>query len=144
MNFPFDLPDALVNFEFNGRKLQWPPPCFIDFDGEVLALDLEAKTLRVRFPNQERLHNPAGLIQGGNLVTMMDNTIGPLSYVVAPPSTTTQFNTTFLRPALPEYDYVEVFGKVTHQTKNQIFLEATVYAPTGKIIAFGHATCRMY
>ncbi len=144
MEFPNTLPEKFANFEFNGRKLMWPPPCFLDFNASIVNLDLEAQTLRVCFPNAERLHNPAGIIQGGNLIAMMDNTVGPLSYLVAPPSTTTQLNATFLRPALPEYNYVEVLGEVTHQTKNQIFLKATVYSPSEKIIAFGHASCRMY
>ncbi len=133
----------LADVEFNGRKLKLPPPIFVDMQSEVRAVDLETKTMRVRFPQMERYQNPVGITQGGIIVTMMDNTIGPLSYMIAPTSLTTQLNTTYLRPALPSYAYIEVLGEVTEQTRNQLFLKATAFEPSGKILAFAHATCRV-
>lgn len=38
-----------------GGKLKVPPPIFTDMEGEFVNIDLDAKTLTVRFPVFERL-----------------------------------------------------------------------------------------
>ena len=58
----------------------------------------EGQTLSVRFPVKERYQNAIGHMQGGMIVATIDNTLGPLSFLVAPPSVTTQLNTSVHPP----------------------------------------------
>lgn len=127
----------------DGSSLQIPPPVFEDMDGELLRYDPEAKVLVARFPVLDRYQNPLGTMQGGILVALVDNTLGPLSYLAAPPSVTTQLNTTYIRPVTPKDAYVEVEGRVTEQAGRQLFMTAHVTNAQGKLLAISHATCQI-
>lgn len=121
--------------------LELPPKIFRDMHSEIVSYS--ATTLRVRFPVQERYQNPMGFMQGGMIVAAIDNTIGPLSYAVAPPSVTTHLNTTFVRPVPPTDAYIEVEARVTEQTRRKLFLDAVVTNPAGKTVALAYATCEL-
>ena len=79
-------------------NLQIPPPVFTEMGGEILAFDPVAKSLTVRFPVQARYQNPMGYMQGGMIAAAVDNVIGPLSFLIAPPSVTKTLTMTYLRP----------------------------------------------
>ncbi len=117
------------------RPLAIPPPCFQEMSPEVVAYEAEARRLTLRFPVEERWLNPAGMMQGGFLNAAVDNTFGPLSYLVAPPSATTHMNTTFIRPVTRQDAYIEVTARVVTQTRQQIHLAAEVRNPAGKLVA---------
>jgi uncharacterized protein (TIGR00369 family) len=127
----------------DGSSLQIPPPVFQDMEGELLSYDPDAQVLRARFPVLERYQNPLGTMQGGILVALVDNTLGPLSYLAAPPSVTTQLNTTFIRPVTAKDTYVEVEGRVTEQAGRQLFMTARVTNAQGKTLALSQATCQI-
>ena len=78
-------------------SIEIPPKIFVDMDGEFLEY-VEGKSLTTRFPVKERYQNPLGAMQGGMIVAAMDNTYGPLSYMVAAPSVTTHMNATYIHP----------------------------------------------
>lgn len=123
-----------------GAGLELPPKVFLDMDGEFL--DFQAgRSLSVRFPVQERYQNPMGNMQGGMIVAAIDNTLGPLSFLVAPPSVTTQLNTTYIRPVTGQDHFITVEGRVLEQTRNQLFLMAEVKNEAGKLVAICYATC---
>lgn len=123
-----------------GAPLQIPPNCFVEMGGEFLEFDEPGRILRVRFPVQVRWQNPTGAMQGGLIAAVIDNTIGPLSYLVAPPSVTTQMNVTFIRPVLPDCAHVEVVGEVYEQTRSQLHMRAQVRSPQGKLLATATAS----
>jgi len=91
--------------------LKLPPPCFEEMQAELLEY-VDGQSMTIKFPVQERYQNPLGFMQGGFLLAAVDNTIGPLSYLVAPPSVTTTLNCTYLRPVPPNMSSFTVTGKV--------------------------------
>ncbi len=120
-----------------------PPPVFLEFGGEILETDLEAKTLKARYPNLPKHRNPIGYLQGGVLVVLMDNTAGPLSFLVAPPSVTVQFNTSYMRPVTPEDEYIYVTATVTDTTRRQLYITVRATNVEGKPFAIGHTVSRI-
>ncbi|GAB4522743.1 MAG: hypothetical protein OHK0046_35720 [Anaerolineae bacterium] len=122
-------------------EIEIPPKVIVDMQGEFLSYDPQAMTLRARFPIMARYLNPLGFVQGGILAALVDNTIGPLSFLVAPPSVTTQLNTTYIRPVSLAEGYVEVEGQVTEMTKRQIFLTGRLLNPGGKTCVVCHSSC---
>jgi len=143
MSEPFDQ-DAFFKIMLanvpDGMEIELPPKIFTDLDGEILSVDLEGKRMRARYPVKERYLNPLRYVQGGMIVTFIDNTIGPLSYIVAPPSVTTQLNTTYIRPATGDLPYIDVEAWVTEQTRRLLFFAAEAYRPDGKTLVTAQAT----
>lgn len=97
INFSSALMEQLVKLAQSGN-LKIPPPVFTEMGGEILAFDPVAKSLTVRFPVQARYQNPMGYMQGGMIAAAVDNVIGPLSFLIAPPSVTKTLTMTYLRP----------------------------------------------
>lgn len=131
---------ARLKQRFPGVPLNFPPPCFTTMGGEFLVFDAQAKRLRVRFPVKGEFENPMGYMQGGLIVGAIDNTVGPLTFLVAPPSVTTQMNTTYIRPITPDLSHFEVEAVVTEQTRRLLFVDAVVYAGE-KQLAQARASC---
>jgi uncharacterized protein (TIGR00369 family) len=127
-----------------GMKL--PPPVFEDMqtdvrdyrpgaDGTHLGAEMTA-----RFPLQERHQNPMGHMQGGMIAAAIDNVLGPLSYLVAPPSATAQLAVTYLAPVLPGLAYIEVTGRFVERAGRQLVFDAVVSAPDGRTLAVARST----
>jgi uncharacterized protein (TIGR00369 family) len=127
------LMDALPQ----GTGLKLPPPIFEFLGGEVV--EATETTLTIRYPVKEQYQNPFGYMQGGLLTAVIDNTIGPLSFMVAPPSVTTQLNTTYIRPVGEQETHVIVMATVTQKTRRQLFMQAEVKNEAGKVVCFAHA-----
>lgn len=121
-------------------KMVLPPPIFQTLGGEIVDFDLEAQTMTNKYPVQAQFLNPMGFLQGGILVAIMDNTVGPLSLMLAPPSVTTQFNTSYLRPASTEDKFLIVTAECTERTRKQLFFTAKVRNEAGKTLSLGHST----
>ena len=85
------LGDKIVQFRI-------PPPVFVSMQAEVVAFDPEEASLTVRFPVLEKDLNPYHTMQGGMIAAAIDNTLGPLSMLVAPPNVTRQLEVTYSRP----------------------------------------------
>jgi len=51
-------------------------------EGEFIDL-VEGISLTARFPNKDRYMNPMGFMQGGIITAAIDNTVSPLSYMLA-------------------------------------------------------------
>ena len=123
-----------------GTKLELPPKVFADMEGEFVEYQ-EGQMLRVRFPVKARYQNPMGHMQGGVIVAAIDNTLGPLSFLVAPPSVTTQLNTSYIRSVTAQDEYIIVTGRVLERTRSQLFMMAEVTDAVGKLVAVSYATC---
>jgi len=113
----------------------FPPPIFNLMQGEILELDLEAGFLTARFPILESYLNPYGVMQGGMITAAVDNTIGPLSVLVAPSNVTRNLEMKFSQPVKPELEYILVKARLLEQKKRRLFFEAEVCSPEGRRLA---------
>lgn len=127
----------------DGVEMLLPPPVFTEMNGQFVDFDAEAKRLVARFPVDERYFNPLAYVQGGILGALLDNTIGPLSYLVAPPSVTTQFNLSFLRPVTAETGHIRITAQLDERTRRQLFFTGTARDPQGKTLTIAHATAQI-
>jgi uncharacterized protein (TIGR00369 family) len=134
-NQPLNSDDIFRGMANSGLKI--PPPIFEFLGGEIL--EVTDKSMTTRYPVRPEYQNPFGYMQGGVLAAIIDNTIGPLSFLIAPPSVTTHFNISYVRPVGEDQQFVTVTGKLTHQTKRQLFMEAEVVNEAGKVVCFAHA-----
>lgn len=129
-----------------GSGLKLPPPVFEAMQTEMRDYqpgedDTHLGAVLIgRFPMMEAHQNPMGHMQGGMIAAAVDNVVGPLSYLVAPPSATAQMSVTYLAPVTPELDYIEVEARLTHRAGRQLVIEATVTDPEGRTLAVAHAT----
>jgi acyl-coenzyme A thioesterase PaaI-like protein len=113
----------------------FPPPIFVAMEGEFLELDLEAGILAARFPVLERYLNPYGTMQGGMVAAAVDNTLGPLSVLVAPPNVTRRLEMKYSRPATLDMGRIVVKARLLERTKRWLFFEAEVRSPSGLRLA---------
>lgn len=147
---PLDLGAIRASMESLGAAgLQIPPPAFTSMDAEVLdyrpgepETNLGA-VLVVRVPNAPRWQNPMGLMQGGALGMAVDNAVGPLSYLVAPPSSTTQLALTYLAPVTPDLEAITVEATFVHRSGRQLVFDAEVRGPDGAVLTVARATCQV-
>lgn len=120
--------------------MELPPKIFIEMEGEFVDF-VEGESLTVKFQNKEKYMNPFGFMQGGIIVAAIDNTISPLSYVVAPPNVTKEICTSFKRPVKKDHKFIFVKASVVKKTSLDIILQAEVTNEIGKIVAIGTANC---
>ena len=133
-SFPPELMQRMGQMMANGQ-LKLPPPIFTDMAGEFVAMDLEAKTLTVRFPVQERYQNPMGTMQGGMIAAAIDNAIGPLSFMVAAPNVTKTMEVTYLRPIPASVTEITVVASFESQQDRELIFVADVLRDDGTKLA---------
>jgi uncharacterized protein (TIGR00369 family) len=144
---PTDLNGFLKTMEAAGAAgLMLPPPVFTDMETDVRDYrpgDAETgvgAVLVARFPVLERYQNPMGVMQGGVIAAAVDNVVGPLSYMVAPPSATSQMAMTYLRPVAEGMAYVEVEARLASRAGRQLVFDAVVRSPEGAELAVARFT----
>ncbi len=125
--------------------LRLPPPVLEEMEAEIrdyrpVEGDGIGAAMVARFPVLERYQNPMGLMQGGMVAAAVDNVVGPLSYLVAPPSVTAQLTMTYLGPVTPDLGYVEVEAQLVARSGRQLVFDATVSAPDGRQLAVARST----
>jgi uncharacterized protein (TIGR00369 family) len=130
----------LRSINSNPDQVQIPPKVFVAMEAQFVAWDEEAKSLTVRLPVKERYQNPLGLMQGGMIVAAIDNAFGPLSYLFAPPSVTTQLNTSYIQSVTLQDEYIEVTARIDHLTRRFLFMSAEVKNPQGELLALSQAS----
>lgn len=112
-----------------------PPPVFETMHGEFLAYDEDNGTLKTRFPVLNQFLNPYRAIQGGILAAAVDNTIGPLSMLVAPPNVTRRLEMKYSNPVTPDLQYISVEGKFLGRDGNWLTFSAEVRGQDGVLLA---------
>jgi uncharacterized protein (TIGR00369 family) len=143
---PPEIARAMEAMAAMAPGLQIPPPVFTDMQAEVQdyrpgdAGTHVGARLTVRMPVLARYRNPMGHVQGGVIAAMVDNAVGPLSYLVAPPSATTQMTVTFLAPLTPDLAHVDVAATLTHRAGRTLVIDAEVSGPGGALLAAARAT----
>ena len=139
-----DLNDRLVEIfrkkYANLSSIEVPPKVFLDMEGEFLAYEESEMSLLVRFPVKDRYLNPLRTMQGGMIVAAIDNVFGPLSFLVAPPSISTQLNTSFVKAVRPSLPYIDVHAKVDELTRRYLYMSARVTNPEGELLTLAHAS----
>ena len=81
-----------------------PPPAAALLGWELVSVDPGAGTIKVAFTASDQFLNPIGVIQGGFLAAMLDDTLGPALVATLGPgqfAPTTDLHVQFLRPARP-------------------------------------------
>jgi uncharacterized protein (TIGR00369 family) len=123
----------------NSGELQIPPPIFVEMGAEIVAVNLAEKSLTVKFPVQRRYQNPMGYMQGGMIATAVDNVIGPLSFLVAPPSVTKTLTMDYLRPIPADMAEITVTARLLSHNGRELIFEAEVLRGRDTVLARGRA-----
>ena len=143
---PLDLSGMMERMKALGAgDLKLPPPVLEEMEAEIrdyrpAGPDGVGAALVVRFPVLERYQNPMGIMQGGMVAAAVDNVVGPLSYLVAPPSVTAQLTMTYLAPVTPDLSHITVEATLVARAGRQLVFDATVTAPDGTALAMARAT----
>jgi acyl-coenzyme A thioesterase PaaI-like protein len=116
-----------------------PPPVFVAMQGEFLAFDPEGGTLTTRFPVLQEYLNPYGAMQGGMVAAAVDNTLGPLSMLLAPPNVTRRLQMKYSRPVTPDLAYIQVKGRLLERKGRWLTLSAEVRDQEGLLLARARA-----
>ena len=99
---------------------------------------------RVEFQAREEFYNPAGVVQGGFLAAMLDNTMGPAARsVVAQTETqqTLEMKISYIQPA--KAGKLIGKGRVLHKGRSIIFAEGSLMTEDGTLVATGTSTWRI-
>jgi molybdopterin converting factor subunit 1 len=119
------------------------PPAYAELLG-VRPLHAEPGHVRFEFRASEQFLNPAGVIQGGFLTVMLDETMGPAALSALGPGYTVptlELKVNFLRPGRPGRLVAD--ARVVHMGKSVAFLEASLTDDGGNVIATSTATARV-
>jgi len=138
------LPSAIMNVigeRLGDRRDEFliPPPVFEIMQGEFIDFDRDRGRLTTRFPVLGRFRNPYGSMQGGMVAAAVDNTLGPLSMLVAPPNVTRRVEMKYSRPVTLDLQHITVTGKFLGRTGRQLTFSAEVRDPQGSLLARARA-----
>jgi acyl-coenzyme A thioesterase PaaI-like protein len=108
--------------------------------GQFVELDLDEGFLKARFPICESSLNPYHTMQGGMVAAAVDNTLGPLSMLVAPPNVTRQLEMTYNHPVTVEMGHMVVTAHFLERKGRWLYFRATVDSLQGQRLARAKAT----
>ena len=138
---PPEIREILENSLHNtDKRFTMPPPVFVAMQGSLVGFDPEENILQARFPVLHEQLNPYGSMQGGMIAAAIDNTIGPLSMLVAPPSFTRRLEIKYRQSVTQAIGRVTVRAKLVEQKKRQLFFTASVLDDEGNELASAKAT----
>ena len=131
--------DEALLARFQNAKRRPPGSDTLGF--QVTRVDQAKMEIEAEFTARPEFTNPAGLIQGGFLCAMLDETMS-VAGVVASGMTaflpTLEMKTTFLRGAYP--GTLTCVGRVVKWGKSIAFLEGELYDAEGKLLAKASST----
>jgi uncharacterized protein (TIGR00369 family) len=126
----------------NGRKPSPPAAAMLGF--ELLDVDPEQGTIRVRFHAKPEFSNSLGNVQGGFLAAMLDDTLGPALIATLPKdqfAPTIELKVNFIRPAKP--GRLIGAGRVVARGGTIAFLAGELTTEQGELVATATATARI-
>jgi uncharacterized protein (TIGR00369 family) len=121
-----------------------PPPAAALLGFELLDIDEAKGAIRVRFTARPEFANPIGVVQGGFLAAMLDDTLGPALVATLEPgqfAPTLELKVNFLRPAKP--GRLIGRGRVVDRGGSIAFLEGSLSDADGVTVATATATARI-
>lgn len=121
-----------------------PPPVARMLGWELREVDPDAGTVRVGFTAGPEFTNPAGVIQGGILAAMLDDTMGPALVATLDPdqfAPTLELKVSFLRPARP--GRLVGTAHVVHRGGTIAFLAGELRDEADQVVATASATARI-
>jgi uncharacterized protein (TIGR00369 family) len=121
-----------------------PPPAAATLGFKLLAIDPERGTIRVQFEGKREFLNPMGVVQGGFLAAMLDDTLGPALVCSLPPghfAPTIELKVNFIKPAPPGVLIGE--GRVVSRGGTIAFLAGELRSEAGELLATATATARI-
>jgi len=107
-------------------KFKIPPPVFMAMKGEFVSFSLDESYLRCKFPVLAEQLNPYGHMQGGIVSAAIDNTIGPLSMLIASTSVTRKMEVKYSSGIEADVDFIYVTAKFLEKKKRFLYFEAIV------------------
>ena len=119
-----------------------PPPCLLDMQGEVVEYE-DGRALTMRFPVLPRYRNPLGNMQGGFIVAALDNTIGPFSFLIAPPSATASLDAQYLRPVTSNDASITCCAWLVERTRNTLHIHAEARNEAGRIVVLAQSVSQI-
>jgi len=118
-----------------------PPPSAALLGWELVAVDPETGTIEVAFTATEQFLNPIGVIQGGLLAAMLDDTLGPALVATLGPgqfAPTADLHVQFLRPARP--GRLTGRGRIVRRGRDIAFMAGELLDDAGQLVAVATAT----
>ena len=94
--------------------------------GEFVDFGIENGVIRCKFPVLNEQLNPFGVMQGGIISAAIDNTIGPLSMLVAPPNITRKMEVKYIHSIDSTIDFIYVTARFLEKKKRLLYFEANV------------------
>jgi acyl-coenzyme A thioesterase PaaI-like protein len=108
-----------------------PPPIFKMMEGEFVEFNSEQGWLTARFPIRDEYLNPYHTMQGGMIAAAIDNTLGPLSMLVAPPNVTRTLEIKYSRPVLVDQGYIIVHAQFSRREGQMLHFNVEVRSVQG-------------
>jgi uncharacterized protein (TIGR00369 family) len=121
-----------------------PPPAAVLLGWELVAVDPEAGTIEMAFEATEQFLNPFGMVQGGLLAAMLDDTLGPALVATLGPgesAPTTDLHVQFLRPARP--GRLVGRGHIVRKGRDVGFMAGELVDAGGAVVAVATATAQI-
>ncbi|MFC3226485.1 PaaI family thioesterase [Marinibaculum pumilum] len=120
------------------------PPCARLLGWRLIEQDPDAGRIRVGFEGRPEFCNPAGLIQGGLLAAMLDDTMGPALVVASRGRlycTTIDMNVSYLAPVRP--GPLEGRARVVEAGRTIAFLEGELVDAEGRVLLRATSSARV-
>jgi uncharacterized protein (TIGR00369 family) len=120
------------------------PAAAVTLGWRLLSVSPEEGTIEVAFTASEAFLNPAGVIQGGFLAAMLDDTLGPALVAGLSPgdfAPTTDLHVQFLRPARP--GRLTGRGRVLRRGRDVAFLAGELLDEDGAVVAVASSTVQI-
>jgi uncharacterized protein (TIGR00369 family) len=120
------------------------PAAAVTLGWRLLSASPEEGTIEVAFTASEAFLNPAGVIQGGFLAAMLDDTLGPALVAGLSPgdfAPTTDLHVQFLRPARP--GRLTGRGRVLRRGRDVAFLAGELLDEDGAVVAVASSTVQI-
>ncbi|ABQ34495.1 PaaI family thioesterase [Bradyrhizobium sp. BTAi1] len=121
-----------------------PPPCARLLGWRLLDARPADGWIKIGFDGKPEFCNPAGLIQGGLLASMLDDTMGPAVFIRTEGrlyTTTVSMTVNYLAPAQPGPIVGE--ARVLQLGKTIAFMEGRLTSGDGVLIATASASARL-
>lgn len=120
------------------------PPVAKHLGFELVDADVERGWIRVKFTPRHEFLNPMGVIQGGIIVAMLDDTMGPAVVVKSKGqlvSSSIDIATHFLRPAKLGTIYTE--AEVIRMGRSVAFVEGKLFDEKERLCATASTSCML-